>query len=199
MTWKKVSIIIFAFHAITSCIGSKPMAENPKWKLVWNDEFDYKGLPDSTRWSYDTRGNSNGWGNNELQYYTEERDRNVRVNGKNLQITVHKEQYNKRKYTSARLISKDKGDWKYGRIEVRSKLPGGRGTWPAIWMLPTNNRYGGWPASGEIDIMEQVGFEPDSIHTTVHTQAFNHIKNTQKGAVKYLPNCESDFHLYAIE
>lgn len=169
------------------------------WKLVWSDEFDYSGLPDSTRWSYDTRGNSYGWGNNEAEWYTVGNEKNAYVCNGILRITALKEDFNGKHYTSARLITKHKGDWLYGRIEVCAKLPAGVGTWPAIWMLPTENTYGGWPQSGEIDIMEHVGFKPDSVFATVHTGAYNHIKGTQKGKTIYLDSATKGFNVYALE
>jgi beta-glucanase (GH16 family) len=165
--------------------------------LVWSDEFDYTGLPDSKKWSYDVGGH--GWGNNELQYYTKERTENARVEGGNLIITARRETMEGREYTSARLVTKNKGDWKYGRIEVKAKLPQGRGIWPAIWMLPTEWKYGDWPASGEIDIMEFVGYEPDRVHGTVHTKSFNHSIGTQKGSSLQLTDLATASHVYAIE
>ncbi|MFO8001458.1 MAG: glycoside hydrolase family 16 protein [Marinilabilia sp.] len=168
-------------------------------ELVWSDEFNYEGLPDETKWNYDTAGNSDGWGNNELQYYTANREKNAYVDGEHLVITARRESMNDFSYTSARLTSKEKGDWLYGRVEVKAKVPGGRGIWPAIWMLPTDWEYGEWPESGEIDIMEHVGYEPDSVHTTVHTEAFNHNIGTQVGKATYVPDCEEVFYVYAIE
>jgi beta-glucanase (GH16 family) len=167
--------------------------------LVWSDEFDYNGLPDPKKWSYDTQGNASGWGNNELQFYTDSRLKNAEVKDGFLYITAHKESYEGFSYTSARLVTKGKGDWLYGRVEVKAKLPDGRGMWPAIWMLPTDWSYGGWPASGEIDIMENVGYDPYVILGTVHTQAYNHTIGTQKGASTTERTCYSDFHVYALE
>ncbi|HEY5565361.1 MAG TPA: glycoside hydrolase family 16 protein, partial [Rhodothermia bacterium] len=131
------------------------------WKLVWSDEFSREGQPDFSKWSYNVGGH--GWGNNELQYYTESRLKNARVESGRLIIEAHKEPVQGREYSSARLVTKDKGDWMYGRIEVRAKLPSGRGTWPAIWMLASQDSYGDgyWPDNGEIDIMEHVGYDPD--------------------------------------
>ena len=119
----------------------------------------------------------------EDQFYTENREENARVDGDHLIIEAIKEDWGGRSYTSARLVSKYKGDWTYGRIEVRAQLPSGRGTWPAIWMLPTNSHYGngGWPDTGEIDIMEHVGFDQDLIHATIHTDAYNHMNQHTKG------------------
>jgi beta-glucanase (GH16 family) len=167
------------------------------WQLVWADEFDVDGLPDTTKWSYDVGGH--GWGNNELQFYTENRLENARVEDGHLVIEARQESVGGRGYSSARLVTKGKGDWQYGRFEARAKLPSGRGTWPAIWMLPTEWRYGGWPESGEIDIMEHVGYNPDVIHSTVHTGAYNHLRGTQRGDTLYVATARSDFHVYAVE
>ncbi|MBS1559149.1 MAG: glycoside hydrolase family 16 protein [Bacteroidetes bacterium] len=170
--------------------------DTAKKKLVWQDEFDYTGLPDSTRWGYDLGGS--GWGNNEAQYYTH-RIKNAHVENGILTIEAIKENYGDKEFTSARMITKNKGDWKYGRIEVRAKLPSGNGTWPALWMLPTDWKYGGWPASGEIDIMEHVGFNPGVIHGTLHSEKYNHIKRTQQEGMITIPDCQDVFHVYAIE
>ncbi|MGQ1889825.1 glycoside hydrolase family 16 protein [Thermophagus sp. OGC60D27] len=193
---KSVSLyFLFLGVLVVSC-----SEQNNKYsKLIWSDEFDYIGLPDDMKWNYDTIGNSYGWGNNELQCYTVARKENAWVDGDYLILKANKESWGNFKYTSARLTTKEKGDWLYGRMEVRAQLPGGRGIWPAIWMLPTDWVYGGWPASGEIDIMEHVGYEPDSIYTTVHTKAFNHTLGTQVGKATYVSDSENGFHLYAIE
>jgi len=168
-------------------------------KLVWEDDFDYTGLPDSSKWSYDIGGH--GWGNQELQYYTENRKENARVEDGKLIIEARKETYNEKEYTSARLVSKHKGDWVYGRIEVRARIPHGTGTWPAIWMLPTEWIYGdeGWPDVGEIDVMEHVGYDEGVIHGTIHTHDFNHMNGTQKGGRITIEDATSEFHVYAIE
>jgi len=166
-----------------------------EYKLVWSDEFDYEGLPDESKWSYDFGGG--GWGNNELQFYT--RGENAYVSNGNLTITARKEPYHGRNYTSTRLVSKGKGDWLYGRIEVRAKLPSGTGTWPAIWMLPTDSVYGGWPRSGEIDIMEHVGYQMGVVHGTIHTEAYNHMKGTQIGKQIIRNDAAEKFYTYAIE
>lgn len=172
------------------------------YELVWSDEFDYNGLPDKNKWSYDIGNgcpNVCGWGNNELEYYTDSRLENARVGDGYLTISAIKEKFESNDYTSARLVTKGKGDWLYGKIEVRAKLPSGKGTWPAIWMLSTDWSYGGWPESGEIDIMEHVGYEPDKIYGTVHTKAYNHSIGTQKGGEVTIPDCEDEFHIYSIE
>ncbi|MBW7847629.1 MAG: glycoside hydrolase family 16 protein [Bacteroidales bacterium] len=162
----------------------------------WADEFDYQGVPDPLKWSYDLGGH--GWGNNELQYYTD-RAENAFVDNGVLSITARKENFEQKEYTSARLVSKYKGDLLYGRVEVRAKIPAGRGTWPAIWMLPTDWEYGGWPSSGEIDIMEHVGFDPNRILITTHSEAYFWRIGTQRSASKIIENATTDFHLYRID
>lgn len=194
-------LLILTTLCVTPCRATKVSAEKDKkgWILVWADEFDNVGLPDSTKWSYDTSGNAWDWGNNEAQYYTSGRKENAWVSDGKLQITARKEQMGGKSYTSARLISKGKGDWLYGRFEMRAKLPGGRGTWPAFWMLPTDWEYGDWPKSGEIDIMENVGYDPDTIVGSAHTKRYNHAIHTEKNARIGCPDCTTEFHVYALE
>ena len=163
--------------------------------LVWSDEFDEDGLPNASKWRYDTGGH--GWGNEELQYYTSGRSENARVENGNLIIEAHKESWSGSDYTSTRLLSR--AEWTYGRFEARAILPSGRGTWPAIWMLPDLQKYGGWPRAGEIDIMEHVGFNPDQVHSTVHTDAYNHTKGTHRGASTVVSTARSAFNVYAVE
>lgn len=170
-----------------------------EYQLVWSDEFNYSGLPDSKKWSYDTDGNASGWGNNEAQYYTSARLKNSEVKDGNLYINAIKEDFEGKKYTSARLVTRTKGDWLYGKFEIRAKLPEGRGMWPAIWMLPTDWIYGAWPASGEIDIMENVGYDPYVILATAHTQSYNHVKGTQKSGKLTVTDCYTEFHNYVLE
>ena len=165
------------------------------YELVWSDEFDYEGRPDDTKWDYDT--GASGWGNNELQYYT--RGDNAEVHDGILTITARKEQKEGAEYTSTRLVSRGKGDWLYGKFEIRAKLPKGKGTWPAIWMLPTDWKYGGWPTSGEIDIMEHVGYDQDTIHYSIHTESYYHKIGTQKTATKHYDKVSDEFHVYSIE
>jgi beta-glucanase (GH16 family) len=191
-------LVLCAFAFAPSQEMKKPARHAPvAWRLVWSDEFNYNGLPDPKKWDYDVGGH--GWGNKELQFYTASRKENARVEDGHLIIEARKESWEGRDYTSARLVSRGKGDWTYGRFEVSAKLPSGRGTWPAIWMLPTGWTYGSWPSSGEIDIMEHVGFDADVIHTSIHTRAYNHTINTQKTAQLKVPNSRSDFNVYAVE
>jgi beta-glucanase (GH16 family) len=191
------SVILFSF---VQCQTAQETVVN-NYKLVWADEFDGNGLPDSTKWNYDFGDGCPdlcGWGNNELQFYTKNRSENARVEKGLLIIEAHKEKMGSRDYSSARLVSKQKGDWTYGKIDIRAKLPSGLGTWPAIWMLPTDWEYGGWPSSGEIDIMEHVGYEPDSVFGSVHTKTYHHSIGTQKTGGVYLPDCEKTFHTYSV-
>jgi beta-glucanase (GH16 family)/glycerophosphoryl diester phosphodiesterase len=167
------------------------------WKLTWSEEFNFSGLPDSSKWSYSTGGH--GWGNNELQYYTDRDTLNANVEAGVLKIIARKQTKENRQYTSARLLTEDKAEFTYGKIEVSAKLPAGRGTWPAIWMLGKNRLEAGWPLCGEIDIMEHVGFNKDSVFGTVHTEAYNHMKGTQKGKGIFISNPYSGFHKYSIE
>lgn len=186
-------------------------AQTADWRLVWSDEFDQPGRPDPARWGYEE-----GFvRNNELQYYTRARAENARLEDGMLVIEARREEWPNpdyqpgakgsarrsrpsAEYTSASLTTRGIADWRHGRIEVRAKLPRGRGVWPAIWMLGSD-RSAGWPACGEIDIMEYVGFEPDTIHGTVHTGKYNHVKKTQRGATVQVPAPYQDFHLYSVE
>lgn len=183
--------------AMASCNVKKGKKSVNKYTLVWSDEFNYKGLPDSTKWSYEVGGH--GWGNNELQYYTEADTSNVFVRDGKLFITARKVDVGGKRFSSARLVTKGKAEWTYGKIEINAKLPPGRGLWPASWMLGSNINEVGWPESGEIDIMEHVGFSRDSIFGTVHTTAYNHLKGTQKGTTAPIKNPYSQFHTYSIE
>ncbi len=164
------------------------------YNLIWSDEFDGTAL-DTTYWTYEVNGN--GGGNNELQYYTRD---NTLVSDGTLKIIAKLEDYDGHDYTSSRIVTRNKFDFKYGKVEVRAILPGGRGTWPAVWMMPTNSVYGGWPNSGEIDIMEYVGYDHGKIFGSIHTEAFNHKIHTQKGGVYYgIDDMDTTFHTYSIE
>ena len=170
------------------------------WNIVWQDEFDKDSL-DLTKWSRETGGH--GWGNNELQFYTDS-DSNSYVENGNLilkaQVVPQGIGSSKglRYYSSARLRTYGKGDWKYGRIEVKAKVASGQGIWPAIWMLPTDWLFGGWPSSGEIDIMEHVGYDLGVVHGSVHTEAYNHKINTQRSSARKIANVDTEFHVYSI-
>lgn len=162
------------------------------WTCVWADEFDGTAL-DETKWNIEVNGD--GGGNQELQYYRRE---NIEVKDGKLVITAKKEDYLGKSYTSGRINTKYKGRFQYVRIVVSAKLPEGRGTWPAIWMMPLMNVYGGWPNSGEIDIMEYVGYQPNTIYSTIHTRAFNHNLGTQIGYNITVPEVEEQFNTYEM-
>jgi len=171
---------------------------DPEWILVWNDEFDSTNI-DLSNWSYDIGTGDWGWGNNEQQYYTSNSNNSFIEDGK-LVIQALLQNYGSSNYTSARMVTKNKGDWTYGRIEVRAKLPTGVGTWPAIWMLPTDNVYGGWPYSGEMDIMEHVGFEQNIVHGTAHTETYNWWNGSPPpGGLIYVYNASTDYRNYILE
>jgi beta-glucanase (GH16 family) len=191
-------LLIITAQFVTYSHSSHTSVRNVNdWKLVWSDEFNYSGLPDAAKWKYDTGGH--GWGNKELQFYTQDRKENARVENGSLIIEARRDNWKGHEFTSARLVSKGKGDWTYGRFEARAKLPTGKGAWPAIWMLPTGWKYGNWPNSGEIDIMEQVGYEPQVVHASVHTKSYNHNIGTHKTAKTNLPNATTEFNVYAVE
>lgn len=168
-------------------------------KPIWSDEFNQNGLLDSTKWTYDVGGN--GWGNNELQYYTYKNPKNARIENGSLIIETHKEHFGENHYTSARLVTRGKGDFRYGRFEVRAKLPKGRGTWPAIWMLASKPIYDKnyLPYNGEIDLMEHVGYDPGRVHTTIHTKSFNESNGTVASANRKLNDFDTAFHVYRVD
>lgn len=172
--------------------GPKPDAS--AWELVWSDEFDKDGAPNPDKWAYDIGGH--GWGNNELQYYTDRRE-NSRVENGHLVIEARKEDFDKNHYTSARLLTRGKKDFKYGRFEVSAKLPTGLGTWPAIWLLGSNGKP--WPANGELDIMEHLGRNAGWIHGSGHCQKYYFKNGNQKTSITYVPDAEKAFHEYALE
>lgn len=178
--------------------GALP-ALSQDWQLVWSDEFDAGILPDPQRWSYQTGGG--GWGNQELQYYTDARPENARIENGSLIIEARAESFQGASYTSARLNTRGKGDWLYGRMEMRAKLPAGLGTWPAFWMMPSEGAYGdgGWPDNGEIDIMEAVGHEPDRSHSAVHMNDLNHQLGNNPSATFIRTDSRTAFHTYAVE
>jgi beta-glucanase (GH16 family) len=169
------------------------------YQLIWFDEFNIDGLPDTTKWNYAFGGG--GYGNNEKQFYLEKSIENSFIKDGKLHITALKKEYQNAQYTSARLTTYEKFSLQYGKIEVRAKLPEGKGTWPAIWMLPESLRKKEeiWPLCGEIDIMEHVGKDPNMVHTTLHSQLYNHTLNTQISHSEQLSDVFETYHLYGIE
>lgn len=201
------AISIFIVFA-SACVQGAEEKETPKpfpggsgkfTKLVFADEFEKDGLPDPEKWGYE-KGYIR---NNEKQYYTVGRLENARVKDGCLVITARKDDFQDgdKTYpiTSASVTSRSKAAWKYGRIEVKAKVPRSLGTWPAVWMLPNHREYGGWPRGGEIDILEHVGYDPDKVHFNAHTGKYNHTKGTGKGTSVNLKNPEKEFHIYAVE
>lgn len=163
-------------------------------KLVWSDEFDVDGPPAASKWGYDL--GAGGWGNAELQYYTNRTDNAIVSNGI-LKITAKAESFSGSPYTSARLLSKDKFAFKYGKIEARAKIPEGVGTWPAIWMLGNNISTVGWPACGEIDIMEHVGRQLNKIYGTLHYPGNSGANG--RGSTVTVSTATTEFHRYSVE
>lgn len=181
----------------TLAVAARAQDAAPGYSLVWHDEFERDGLPDPTRWSYDVGGH--GWGNREPQFYTDARLENARVEGGHLVIEARREPWQGAPYTSARLVTRGKGDWTYGRVDVRAQLPRGRGSWPAIWMLATTPGPATWPDDGEIDIMEHVGSDHGVVHASVHTRRYHHSIGTQKTATAPVPDAAEAFHVYTLE
>ncbi|NRF65772.1 glycoside hydrolase family 16 protein [Aquincola sp. S2] len=170
----------------------------PTYRLVWSDEFDVPGLPDASRWVYDTGLNKAGWHNREKQYYGHARLENSEVRDGRLVITARREELRQaadwggQRYTSARLITSGKASWTYGFFEIRARMPCGAGTWPAIWTLG----HGNWPAAGELDILEHVGSAPTRVFSTVHTTSGSGGQGVGGGS--QLPTACSAFNDYQM-
>jgi len=171
-------------------------------KLIFSDEFDYEGKPDPTKWVHETGGN---WHNNEIQYYTDD-VKNAFVGDGKLTIVALNEQKGTRKHTSARLTTQTKFSFQYGKVEMSAKLPSGKGSWPAFWMLPDAKGWQGatngvpWPLCGEIDIMEYAaGVDSQAMHVSLHSLLYNHTINTQETHVERLVGLSDDFHKYTCE
>ena len=220
--FRSLIFLLFILNYPLASVAQDIPVDTEKWALVWADEFEGSTL-DLSKWSYNV--DCWGGGNNERQCYTD-RQENVAVDNGILKIKAIKEKYRgpafpphmqdtperaektkKRKFTSGRIVTKNKGDWTYGRFDIRAKMPTGQGTWPAIWMLPTDNVYGGWAASGEIDIMEAVnlgakcgacanGIE-DQVHGTIHFGG-EWPDNRYSGEAVTLPNAIDDWHVYSV-
>jgi len=196
-----IGILILISAGVISCSGKKdaqpyvstvtaPVDKNWSFDTIpsWSDDFAYTGKPDTTKWTYDLGGG--GWGNSELEDYTDSSDNVSVANG--LTITARKQNLGGENYTSTRIVSK--GSILYGRIEVKAKLPSGVGTWPAIWMLPDAYVYGAWPNSGEVDIMEMVGYDPNVVHFSAHNQMY--YAGNAKTSSYTIPTASTDYHIY---
>ena len=189
--------------ACSVAVDQKGQESHRDWELVWSDEFNYEGFPESGKWDYDVGTGQDGWGNQELQYYTEARQQNARVEDGKLIIEARREDWKGSEYTSARLITKGLAAWTYGRFEIRAKLPDGVGTWPAIWTLPVdwNLGRGIWPDVGELDIMEHVGYEPGIVHGSAHSLTYHYRwqSDQQRTSKVKVENAVTEFHTYAME
>ena len=194
------TIPILVAAALALLAGTASAQERPGYTLLWSDEFDQAGPPDPATWSYDTHANRSGWYNDELQYYSADRLENARVEDGKLVISARREtladraDHGGQQYSSARLISKGKAEWTYGLVEVRAKLPCGKGSWPAIWTLGAR---AGWPDGGEIDIMEHVGKTPGDVFGTVHNRST--AGTYGKSGQTRVPDACDAFHDYSID
>jgi beta-glucanase (GH16 family) len=202
MILNKIKNKIFVSTAIVlslnSCTKDEKQTVVTKNTLVMSDEFNVNGAPNPNLWSYNIGTGNNGWGNNELQYYTN-RPENIKVENGVLKITARREQYMGEAFTSARIVTKGKFETKYGRIEARIKLPRGKGLWPAFWMLGSNSDTAIWPQCGEIDIMEYLGSSPTKVFGTVHGPGYSGGNAITKTFT--LPNSRFDtnFHVFGVE
>jgi beta-glucanase (GH16 family) len=176
--------------------GYKRPIDREGWKLVWADEFNGPEI-DTTKWTHEVNGD--GGGNNEMQYYVASKA-NSYIKDDFLVIKAAQQNYKGKFYTSARLNTKFKGDWTYGRFDIRAKTPVQQGVWPAIWMLPSDWKYGAWPLSGEIDIMESIGSKPKTLHGTLHYgDPWPNNKNTGKDVDMPEGDLSTQFRLYSVE
>lgn len=198
----KSLFLALPIFVISSCSSDEKQTVAQFTKLVMQDEFTKEGAPDNTIWGYDLgTGNSDtgaGWGNNELQSYTN-RTENVKVENGYLLITAKKESVNGASYTSARLTTKGKFEQAYGRFEARIRLPYGQGMWPAFWLLGGNIDEVGWPQCGEIDIMEYRGQEPTKVLGTVHGPGYSGGASISKSYSLLNDRFDTDFHVFGIE
>lgn len=193
------NVLLTAFTCATiSCSTDKKQTVTTLNNLVWQDEFATAGAPNAAVWNFDTGTGSNGWGNNELQYYTN-RPENIVVQNGVLKITAIKESYLGSGYTSARILTKGKYQKQYGRLEARIKMPYGKGLWPAFWLLGANSDTAIWPACGEIDVVEYLGSNPTTVFGTLHGPGYSGGAAISKSFT--LPNnrFDNDFHIFGIE
>lgn len=188
-----ISLLIFS-----NCSTDEKQTVTTMHELVFQDEFNTNGSPNSNFWNYNIGTGTNGWGNNELQYYTS-RPENIQILNGNLKITAKQELYMGSGYTSARIFSKNKIEQKYGRIEARIKLPLGKGLWPAFWMLGADSDMVSWPQCGEIDIMEYLGSSPTQVFGTVHGPGYSGGQSISKTYTLTNSRFDTEFHIFGIE
>jgi len=191
---------IYFFIIVSSLVFCQAdWARTPFSKLVFEDEFSGTGLPADASWGYEKGYVRNG----EMQYYAVKRQENCYQKDGFLHIVLLNDSAlldgKIRPVTSASIDTKGKRAWKYCKVEVRAKLPACLGTWPAIWMMPSNDTYGIWPKSGEIDIMENVGYDPGKVHYNVHSDKYNYMKDNQKNFTVDCPTAFTGFHVYGLE
>ena len=168
-----------------------------EYTLVWADDFGLDGKPDPAKWTFETGGH--GWGNGESQFYVDSQ-KNAFVQGGSLFLKAFHESHGENQYTSAKITTYGKAAWQYGKFEIRAKLPRGKGSWPAIWMMPVDSKQGvRWPLCGEIDIMEHVGWDENKVHVSLHTDLYNHQNHTQRTASEALEDVFHKFHVYGME
>ncbi|WP_271813623.1 glycoside hydrolase family 16 protein [Clostridium beijerinckii] len=185
--------LVISSLMVSSFIPTVTAKADTGWNLAWSDEFNGTSI-NTSNWKCETGGD--GWGNNELEYYTN-RSENARIENGNLVIEARKENYNGMNYTSARLKSQGLKNWTYGKVEARMKLPAGQGVWPAFWMLGENISQVSWPKCGEIDIMEHINNE-SAIHGTIHWDSTGNNTHADYGAAS--PNIDvTQYHVYSIE
>ena len=182
----------------------EPVTKPDKVDLIWHDEFDLNGLPNARKWAYDTSRNYEGWWNHEQQYYAKARLKNTYIKNGVLHILAYKEElspkifrdWGRQAYSSGKIVTQWRFEFRYGYVEVRAKMPCHRGSWPAIWMLPAPP-HTQWPGDGEIDILEHVGWDPHHAYQTVHTQDHYFINNTQQEAISDILEACNQFHIYS--
>ena len=197
-TLAKCLLTISLAFLIFSCSNDKTQKTTTLNNLVMQDEFSIDGAPNPSLWGYDIGTGTNGWGNNELEYYTD-RPNNIKVENGVLKITALKENFSGSGYTSARILTKGKFAQKYGRFEAKIKMPYGQGIWPAFWLLGANSDEVVWPQCGEIDITEFKGQEPTITHGTVHGPGYSAGNSITKSYQLINDRFDTDFHIYGIE
>ena len=192
---------LFAFFLASCKTDNIQELDQKQWNLVWSDEFtanQTNGI-DTTKWTHDIGRGNNGWGNQELEYYTDKTE-NISLDGKgNLTITARKENFGGASFTSSRIKTQGKFSTKYGKIEARIKCPYGPGVWPAFWMLGTNVDQVGWPTCGEIDIMELKGQEPNVIYGSLHGPGYSAGNSITQRYALINNRFDTDFHTFSIE
>ena len=193
----KSVLLAAGFFVTLSCSDDVQTVTNLT-ELVMQDEFDNAGAPNSSLWGFDIGTGQNGWGNNELEYYTD-REENVTVKDGVLRITALKESFEGSNYTSARILTQGKFEQAYGRFEARIQMPWGQGLWPAFWMLGADIETNPWPGAGEIDIMEFRGQEPTKILGTVHGPGYSGGGAVTKSYILKNDRFDTGFHVFGIE